>query len=441
MKRLYFPLLFISVFLLAGCAVRDKGTSPKNDISSITVSPETGQSDVRSEYHDPFEGEAKSTHSLSADTVSDNSLSCSDEAQKENERASVKIIMVGDILLHTPVEDAAKDDTTGVYDFDFIFDNTKDIIRNADVAIVNQEVIIGGEALGVSGYPSFNAPVEIGDALYDAGFDVVCHATNHALDKGKRGIVNCLDYWKNTHPDMIVTGIYDNKDDADISNIPIIERNGIRVAILNYTYGTNGIPAPSDMPYAVCLLDKERVISQLDLAEKEADLTIVCPHWGVEYNTGISKDQEKWNDLFREHGADVVIGTHPHVIEPLIMYEDDISGISNNHGNGDMLTYYSLGNFVNWTSGTGPGTSNRMVGGMAELTISRKDDNEVSLDEYDVRDLVCHLSNGDRGVTVYPLSEYTESLAKENSIIKQDPAFSLDYCIKLCEEVYSKDGP
>ncbi|MBP5745235.1 MAG: CapA family protein, partial [Lachnospiraceae bacterium] len=127
---------------------------------------------------------------------------------------SVNIIMVGDILLHTPVEEAAKNDETGIYDFDFIFDNSKDKISSADIAIANEEVIIGGEELKVSGYPAFNAPYEIGDALYDAGFDVICHATNHALDKGKKGIINCLDYWRSAHPDMIVTGIYDNEADA-----------------------------------------------------------------------------------------------------------------------------------------------------------------------------------------------------------------------------------
>ena len=101
---------------------------------------------------------------------------------------SVSVVMVGDILLHTPVEEAAQD-LDGNYNFDFVFSQTKDSITAADLAIVNQEVIIGGKELGVSGYPAFNAPYEIGDALSGAGFDVVCHATNHALDKGKRGIL------------------------------------------------------------------------------------------------------------------------------------------------------------------------------------------------------------------------------------------------------------
>ncbi|MCR5501453.1 MAG: CapA family protein [Lachnospiraceae bacterium] len=359
------------------------------------------------------------------------------EKAEDEPEESVNIIMVGDILLHTPVEEAAKSDETGAYDFDFIFEHSAERIAKADIAIVNQEVIIGGEELGVTGYPAFNAPREIGDALYKAGFDVVCHATNHALDKGKKGIVNCLSYWRTAHPDMLVTGIYDNADDAKTDTVPLIERNGIRVAILNYTYGTNGISAPEDMPYAVSMLNEERVAAQLDLAEELADFTVVCPHWGTEYNHGISSEQEKWAKIFREHGADAVIGTHPHVIEPMVLYEDENTDLlSNNHGSGDMPVYYSLGNFVNWTSGEGQGVADRMVGGMADLTISRKADGEVSLDSFLVRDYVCHVQSGDKNVTVYPLEEYPEALASENEIIKQDGSFSKEYCEELCRRVY-----
>ena len=353
---------------------------------------------------------------------------------------SLNIIMVGDILLHTPVEEAAKDDETGEYDFDFIFDHTKDRIASADIAIVNQEVIIGGQKLKISGYPTFNAPFEIGDALSKAGFDVVCHATNHALDRGKSGIINCLDFWRETYPDMLVTGIYDNEDDASADLIPIIERNGIKIAVLNYTYGTNGIEPPSDMPYAVSMLRKDRVITQLDIAEKTADFTIVCPHWGTEYNLGISAEQKKWTEIFREHGADVVIGTHPHVIEPVVFYEDeDTDNITNNHGNGDMPVYYSLGNFVNWTASSGSGVANRMVGGMASINISRKDNGEVSIDDFNVESYVCHVISGDKNVTVYPLEDYSESLASQNEIIRQDPSFSREYCDRLVEKVYANE--
>ncbi len=356
-----------------------------------------------------------------------------DSALEKEAPPTVKIIMVGDILLHTPVEDAARDEN-GNYNFDFIFENLKSEISAADVAIVNQEVIIGGEELGISGYPAFNAPYEVGDALVKAGFDVICHATNHSLDKGKRGVVNCYNYWKRAHPKIAVIGI--NGQDADYNNIDIIEKNGIRIAILNYSYGTNGISPPSSMPNAVDMLEKKKVIRDLKLAEENADFTIVCPHWGTEYNLGVDDNQKYWTDLFREYGADLVIGTHPHVIEPIEMINDDTEGVTNNHGNGDMLVYYSLGNFVSWTSSTGRGVTNRMVGGMAQVTIKRMENKEVSVTNHSVLPVVCHLQQGPKGVRVYSLKEYTDAMGKANEIIAQDPSFSRQQCIDLCNKVW-----
>lgn len=346
---------------------------------------------------------------------------------------TLTISMVGDILLHMPIEEAARD-SDGFYDFHFIFDNMKDEIQAADIAIVNQEVIIGGEELGISGYPCFNAPYDIGDALVYSGFDVVCHGTNHALDKGKTGLMNSYNFWSNNYPQITVLGI--NASEQEKNTVKIVEKNGFKIALLNYTYGTNGIPLPKDMPYAVDLLDEEKVISDLKSAEENADFTIVCPHWGTEYNLGIDKTQEKWAKIFRENGADLVIGTHPHVIEPVEMMEDDNPGITNNHGGGDMLVYYSLGNFVSWTSSSGKGISNRVVGGMSQVTLTRNQDGEVVIGNYGIRALVSHLTRGHHGVTVYPLSSYTEEMGKENKIISQDPNFSTQYCIDLCNEVW-----
>lgn len=350
------------------------------------------------------------------------------EAELPAEPHSVTLIMVGDILLHTPVEESART-ADGGYDYSAIFANVAEEIQAADLAIVNQEVIIGGEELGISGYPAFNAPYEIGDALVEAGFDVICHATNHALDKGKRGLLNCLSFWGEKYPDEAVLGIYDSE--ADSGDIYIYEQDGMRIAILNYTYGTNGIALPEDMPYAVSLLEKERVILDLQRAEQEADFTVVCPHWGTEYKLGISAEQQRWTEVFLENGADLVLGTHPHVIEPIEWVEDEKTGAK-------MLVYYSLGNFVNWTSGTGEGVANRMVGGMAQVTIGRDENGEVVILEYGILPLVCHVESGSNGVTTYELSDYTAELAERNEIAAQDPNFSLEYCLELCEQVWGE---
>ncbi|MCR5755885.1 MAG: CapA family protein, partial [Acetatifactor sp.] len=338
----------------------------------------------------------------------------------------LSLVMVGDILLHTRVEESAKR-SNGSYNFSAIFSHVKKEIRATDLALVNQEVILGGKKLGVSGYPAFNAPYEIGDALAKAGFDVVCHATNHALDKRKQGILNCLDFWRKNYPEMAVLGIYDNKKASE--KIYYYKQNGIRVAILNYTYGTNGISMPKDMPYAVSLLEKEKVKKDLKKARKKADFVIMCPHWGTEYSLTPDKNQKAWVQLFLENGVDLVLGTHPHVIEPITWVKDKASGRK-------MLVYYSLGNFVNWTSGTGKGVANRMVGGMAKVTIKRKENGKVAISDWGIEPLVCHVTQGPDGVTVYPLSKYTKKLAQKNEIRKQDKNFSLEYCEKLCREVW-----
>lgn len=424
MMKIINPILVISLILiLYGC-----GSVPNNErliskdirteMSPAAVSNENNFTDIGNSFD-----------------INTSTLNFSKKTPKENALNTVSIVMAGDILLHTPVEEAARDEN-GNYNFDFLFTNTKDLISTADIAIVNQEVIIGGKELGISGYPCFNAPTQIGDALVDAGFDVICHATNHSLDKGKQGVINCISYWNTAHPSVSVIGL--NNSEEEYLNIDIFEKNGISIAILNYTYGTNGINPPSDMPHVLDLLEKDKIVKDLKYAEENADFTIVCPHWGTEYNLGIDQSQQKWAAIFRENGADLVIGTHPHVIEPIVLFEDDSPEISNNHGDGDMLVYYSLGNYVNWTSSSGNGIANRMVGGLAQVTIGYDDNNEVVIQSHGVTPIVCHLEKGYQGISIYPLSEYNVELAQNNAIRSQDPAFSLEYCINLYDEVWGE---
>lgn len=340
----------------------------------------------------------------------------------------ISLVMVGDVLLHEPVSESGKL-ADGTYNYDHLFSKMKNQIQEADLALVNQEVILGGTELGLSGYPAFNGAYEVGDALVDAGFDVVLHGTNHALDKGKRGIKNCLNYWRTKHSDIAVLGIYDNQADYD-NNTYIYEKDGVKIAILNYTYGTNGIKVPSDMPFAISYLNESKVKADLARAEEVADFTVVCPHWGTEYMHSPSAEQKKWSKFFIDGGADLVIGTHPHVIQPVEWVEN---------ANGEkMLVYYSLGNFINATSGSGAGTSDRMVGAMAKVTLRRDNEGEVSIKEYDAIPLVTHLRYGEKEITTYRLSDYTEELAAENETIHKDSAFSLEYCEKLCGQVFKE---
>lgn len=348
-----------------------------------------------------------------------------EETQTEAD-AEIDLIMVGDILLHTPIEEYSKQ-ADGTYDYSAIFTNQKEDISDADLSLVNQEVIIGGEDLGISGYPAFNCSYNLANNLESTGFNVVLHATNHALDKGKKGVVNCLNNWKTNHPNMTVLGINDSKEASD--NIYVYEKDGMKIAILNYTYGTNGIPLPSDMPYAVNMLEEDKVVADIAKAKEISDFVVVCPHWGTEYLLGTDSMQKKWTKIFMDNGVDLVIGTHPHVIEPIEMLTDETTGHQ-------MLVYYSLGNFVNWTSSTGSGISDRMLGGMAKVKLGRDDNGNVVIKDYGVKAIVSHVTSKLNGITVYNLSDYTDELAKENEIIKQDSNFSKEYLVNLANKVW-----
>lgn len=394
---------------------------------------ESGDSDAEAGGGEPAEvpgeaaeagdGESAGTSGSGADGTQSEpaGIASSEDPAEDDTPQEVTLVMVGDILLHTRVAESGRTEDGG-YDFTAVFAQVKEEISQADIALVNQEVIIGGEELGVSGYPAFNAPYELGDALADAGFDVILHATNHALDKGRRGLLNCLAFWEENHPEETVVGIHGSREESE--EICVLEQDGIRIAILNYTYGTNGIALPEDMPYAVELLEEQRVAEDIRAAKELADFIIVCPHWGTEYTLTQTKTQERWARFFSENGADLVIGTHPHVPEPVEWVED-------------TLVYYSLGNFVNWTSGTVDGVANRMVGGMARVTLA-EEDGEVVISDWSVEPLVCHVEKGFGGVTVYPLAEYTEELAGRNEIISQDADFSLEYCLEVVDRVFGE---
>lgn len=418
MKRIWAAALAV-VFFLTGCGLFTVEISSSMEWESVMTSAERQGEEKLGETAETLVPQALPEP---VETLTDRNAPANQNTSEPEETPppEITLVMVGDILLHTPVAESGKTETGG-YDFSAVFAPLREEISQADLAIVNQEVIIGGAELGVSGYPAFNAPYELGDALVSAGFDVVCHATNHALDKGRRGIGNCLTFWQENYPDITVLGIHDSEESS--SEIYVYEQEGIRIAILNYTYGTNGIALPDDMPYAVDLLEREKVETELQRADQLADFVIVCPHWGTEYVLEQTAEQESWASFFAENGADLVLGTHPHVIEPIEWVED-------------TLVYYSLGNFVNWTSGTGDGVANRMVGGMAKITVGRNEAGEACITECGVEPVVCHLEQGFGGVTVYPLSAYTEELAKRNEIVKQDEDFTLEYCRQLVRQVF-----
>ena len=352
----------------------------------------------------------------------------SETISEEPEPEQMQIVMVGDMLMHDKIIETGKQED-GTYNYDHLFVNVAEFISAADLAIVNQEVITGGPRYGYTGYPSFNSPYQLVDAEAKAGFDVLLLASNHTLDKTKNGVLNCMEYIDTNHPDLGYVGINHSQEEQD-NHIYTFEANGIKVAILNYTYGTNGIPLPADMPYIVNLLDEDKVRSDIRKAEEIADFTIVCPHWGTELKLDIDSSQKKWANIFVEEGADLVLGAHPHVIEP-------IEWVTHENGN-EMLVYYSLGNFVNGTKSTGHGVTTRMIGGIANVTIQRNEETgKVEVVEYGAEEIVCH--QGEKtDFTVYFLKDYTEELASKNLIVYQDTEFSKALCESIFAQVWGE---
>ena len=410
MKKI--PMILLAMFTLSGCD-RQEMIYSFNHVEEASVDNEV----ENTESVDNIQAETEQAVDITTEEP---------EISDVYSGPTVTLAMVGDVLLHTPVEESCQAED-GSYDFSSLFANVKDEVQAADIAIVNQEVIIGGEELGVSGYPSFNAPYEVADALAETGFDVILHGTNHAMDQGKKGITNCLSNWEKKHPDIKILGINKSQDAQD--SVTVLAQNGIKIAVLNYTYGLNGIALPSDMPYAVNLLDEEKVKADIASAKEQSDFVVVCPHWGTEYSLQPDSMQKKWTKIFAESGVDLVLGTHPHVIEPIEWVEDETTGHQ-------MLVYYSLGNFVNWTSSSGDGIANRMVGGMAEITVGLDEAGRGFIVDYGVNALVTQVEQGYGGVTTYFLRDYTDEMAGKNAIMEQDVNFSREYCTKLCTDIW-----
>jgi len=348
--------------------------------------------------------------------------SATPETEPEIVATKASIIAVGDNLMHMPVVNGGIQED-GTYNYENYFDPLRSEIETADTAVINQETILGGAELGYSGFPTFNSPQEMGDALAAVGFDVVLQANNHSLDKGTQGILNAVSFWKEKHPEMVTLGL--NESAEKQSEIAIIEKNGISFALLNYTYGLNGLELPSDKPYLVNLLDETMVAEHIEKAKRMADCVIVFPHWGTEYMTEPDSYQLEWTDFFADHGVDIVIGSHPHVVQP-VKWVDRSDGKK-------MLVYYSLGNFISRQD-----KAYSMLGGMARINVEKTGD-DIEITHGGITPLVTHFEyEGHWNFGVYKLSEYTQAQVDAHGMQSFDSRFTLDYLNELAERVFGE---
>lgn len=317
-------------------------------------------------------------------------------ASKE-EKYKLSLIMAGDMLVHDKIyNEARKNANNNGYDFKPMLTYIKDIVKDYDLAYYNEEVILGGTSIGLSSYPAFNSPYEVGLDMIDTGFNMVSLATNHTLDRGIKAIENSLDFWNST--DVYTAGSYKTMEERN--NIEIKEKNNITYAMLNYTYGTNGIKRPNGYESYVNIWDmsnknsyeeyKNVVKQDIENIRDKVDVLIVAMHFGEEYNFNTTWYQEDSSNFLSSLGVDIIIGTHSHVLGP-------IKWINN------TLVIYSLGNFL--SAHEVVNLSNR-IGLLSSIDIVKevKDNNTTIKLENLNNDLIYTYHNNYKDFKVIPFS-------------------------------------
>ena len=316
--------------------------------------------------------------------------------------------------MHMGVYNSGKQ-ANGTYNFDHIFKDTAYLLEDADIKIMNQETIFVSDNSLLSTFPAFGTPMSMGEAVVDTGFDIVLSATNHTWDKGLRGVSDTLSYWKTCHPEIRLLGIHESPE--AFNTIDYVEKNGIRLAMFNYTYGLNNKSATKEASYCVDLLSEERVRKDVAKAKESADFVVVFVHWGTEYEmNALNGDQKKYTGIFLDCGVDAVIGAHPHICQTM-----EWKTRADGH---KMVVYYSLGNFISIFK-----QKECNLEGMAYLEF-RKNGEVKEVREGTVIPLVNHweysndklgtgVTNG-KNFRVYALQDYTDGLGQTHGCLKYD---------------------
>lgn len=325
--------------------------------------------------------------------------------KKKEYKAS--LIMVGDALIHSNIYLDAKNED-GSYDFKPMLEYTKPIIEQYDLKYYNQETILGGKDLGLSSYPRFNSPTEVGDAFIDSGFNLVSLATNHTMDKGEEGVLRSLNYW-NSKENIVKAGQYSSFDDRGQERIYDI--NGIKYAFFSYTTWTNGLETPTGKEYLNNVYSNEKAQEDIEKVKGKADVILVAMHWGTEYSLGVDEKQTEIANYLSSLGVDIIIGSHPHVVEPVERI-------------GKTLVIYSLGNYISDQIGI-----ERLTGLMLGVDITKIEENDtVEISVNNIRaDLVYTYSKYGRGFKLYPYSKlnniilpnYKEYYEKYKSVVTE----------------------
>ncbi len=336
---------------------------------------------------------------------------------------TVTFSAVGDNLIHSSLYKQANARANGEgYDFAYVYENVIPFFSQFDVNWMNQESLI--TYMEPSNYPMFSTPSDIGEDLYNAGWRVFALSNNHSYDKGSAGLTETLQFWDSMPDDVYTSGLI-SSDEAD-AGITLQEVNGITIAYLAFTETTNGLPTPSEAPaHVIYTSETERMQQMITRARELADAVVVGVHWGVEYSHTPSDAQKNLAANFTAWGADVVIGTHPHVMQPVEWVESE---------GRTALVAYSLGNFV-----SAQDRAPRMVGLCLSFEFTQTLNPDGTKEDLQVVNpvvspTVTHYDGGFANNHLYMLSDYTQELAQTHGVRGNDPQFSLEWIYDLCIE-------
>ena len=335
------------------------------------------------------------------------------EIIEQHQSDYLTIVAVGDNLYHAVMIQSGEEG-----DYEKYYEAIRPLIEKADIAFINQETLLAGKDFGFSGYPFFNTPQKLGQAIKAIGFDVVNHATNHIMDKGEKAVFATMDFW-DTIPEVQILGIHRSEEQRKLPRL--IKKNNITIGLLSYTYGTNGIPVPKDKPYLVSLINTEIMKKEIEALRPLCDFLVVSMHWGIEYRYDYNKNQETLAAFLAEQMVDMVIGHHPHVIQP-IEYVKRPDGAF-------MLCFYSLGNFLSAQIQT-----STLLGAMAYIKI--KGGSSVEIVEAGAIPLITHYERNYQGMKVYPLYEYSDDLAEKHRKNQANKEFTLEYFSDLSTKIF-----
>ena len=334
---------------------------------------------------------------------------------------SAVLVGVGDNLIHEAIyRQAARRAGGKGYDFDYAYRNVKDIIQQADISSINQETVMA-EGYGPSSYPYFNSPTQLGDYLAAMGFDVANLANNHCLDKGEEGLRSTLGYW-NRKKEVVTTGVFQDRKESLTPQI--VERNGIRFAFVGATEYTNGLSLKKGSSLFIVRTQEEAFLrQQIEQAKSAADIVVVNIHWGVEYSPKPSRGQKALAAKMVDWGADIILGHHPHVLQP-VEYVERADGTKG-------IVAYSLGNFI-----SAQDEGERMVSGALRVTVQKDlSTRAAGISSVEFLPLVTQYEKSFSNIRVYPISQYSDELAKSHGVrAGKTPEFSMDYVRRVVEQ-------